>query len=64
MSQFVGRRGGSFWLVVAISSAQIFFQLNDKASGLNQRQIASSADLGGSSNYSKETLATAFNFED
>jgi len=37
---------------------------NDKASGLNQRQIASSADLGGSSNYSKETLATAFNFED
>jgi len=41
-----------------------FFQLNDKASGLNQRQIASSADLGGSSNYSKETLATAFNFED
>jgi len=31
---------------------------------LNLHQIISSADLGGSSNYSKEKLNLLFNFED
>jgi len=42
---------------------RFFCRINDKAWGLNPRQIISSADLGGSSNYSKETFLT-FNFED
>jgi len=36
---------------------RFFCRINDKAWGLNPRQIISSADLGGSSNYSKETFS-------
>jgi len=36
---------------------RFFCRINDKARGLNLRQIISSADLGGSSNYSKETFS-------
>jgi len=50
---FVGGRGGS------LSNNN-----NDKASGVGLREITSSADLGGSSNYSKGTHFQMFNFED
>jgi len=41
-----------FFLIVAIWSRNL---KNEKVQGLNLHQIISSADLGGSSNYSKET---------
>jgi len=50
---FVGGRGGS-----------LFNNNNDKASGVGPCEITSSADLGGSSNYSKGTHFQMFNFED